>query len=180
MGATANSEPLKTLAASIKLLILDVDGVLTDGRLWMGDDGAEYKTFNVKDGHGIKALIEVGTDVAVITGRRSAAVDRRMGELGVRHYYAGQHDKIAAFNELLQTLALQPSQIAYVGDDEPDVPVMQRVALPVAVADAHESAKKVAGWITLANGGAGAVREVCDLLMAASQKPGASGIETER
>ena len=170
MELSTVSEQVRALAGSIKLLILDVDGVLTDGRLWMGDNGAEYKAFNVKDGHGLKALMHNGTDVAVITGRRSSAVDRRMGELGINHYYAGQNDKIAAFNELLQLLALQPSQVAYVGDDEPDVPVMQLVALPVAVGDAHESAKTAAGWITRGNGGAGAVREVCDLLMAARQK----------
>ncbi|MEL0082329.1 MAG: 3-deoxy-manno-octulosonate-8-phosphatase KdsC [Gammaproteobacteria bacterium] len=154
-------------ASQIKLLILDVDGVLTDGRLWLGDDGAEYKAFNVKDGHGIKALIAHGVQVAVITGRRSSAVDRRMAELGIAHYYAGQSDKMAAYNELMDKLALEPEQVAYVGDDEPDVAVMQRSGLPVAVADAHSSARRVAGWITGNRGGEGAVREVCDLLIKA-------------
>lgn len=157
------------IARQIKLLILDVDGVLTDGRLFMGDDGAEYKSFNVKDGHGLKKLIASGIEVAVITGRVSGAVDRRMSELGINHYFAGQADKIAAYNELLLALGLQSSQVAYIGDDEPDVPVMQLCSLPIAVADAHADAKAVAGWITSKRGGNGAVREVCDLLLRANE-----------
>lgn len=157
------------IARQIKLLILDVDGVLTDGRLFMGDDGAEYKSFNVKDGHGLKKLIASGIEVAVITGRVSGAVDRRMAELGINHYFAGQSDKIAAYNELLLALGLQSSQVAYIGDDEPDVPVMQLCSLPIAVADAHADAKAVAGWITSNLGGNGAVREVCDLLLRANE-----------
>ncbi len=167
MPPTPSQQLPEGLAGQIKLLVLDVDGVLTDGRLWLGDDGAEYKNFNVKDGHGIKTLIRSGIEVAVITGRRSGAVDRRMAELGINHYFSGQADKLAAFDELLDTLQLQPGQVAYVGDDEPDIGVMQRCALPIAVADAHPSAKAVAGWITNNAGGNGAVREVCDLLVTA-------------
>ena len=153
-------------ASQIKLLILDVDGVMTDGRLWFGDDGAEYKSFNVKDGHGIKQLISNGIDVAVISGRRSSAVDRRMKELGIEHYYAGQSNKLTAFAEIIDNLAIEPEQVANMGDDQPDVPVMQLCGLPVAVADAHQCAAQAAGWITSANGGAGAVRELCDLILA--------------
>lgn len=159
------SELLLSRAAQIKLLILDVDGVMTDGRLWFGDDGAEYKSFNVKDGHGIKQLITKGIDVAVISGRSSSAVDRRMQELGIEHYYAGQSDKLSAFNELIEKLSLQPEQVAYMGDDQPDVAVMQLCGLPVAVADAHSCAIEVAGWVTRAHGGGGAVRELCDLII---------------
>ena len=159
------SDLLLSRAAQIKLLILDVDGVMTDGRLWFGDDGAEYKSFNVKDGHGIKELITRGIDVAVISGRRSSAVDRRMQELGIEHYYAGQADKLSAFRELIEKLAVQPEQVAYMGDDQPDVAVMQLCGLPVAVADAHACAIEVAGWVTRASGGAGAVRELCDLII---------------
>ena len=163
------TEQIVTIASQTKLLILDVDGVLTDGRLYIGDDGTEYKSFNVKDGHGIKKLIASGTEVAVITGRISSAVDRRMAELGIDHYFAGQADKVTAYNELLLKLGLQSSQVAYLGDDEPDVPVMQLCSLPMAVADAHADAKAVAGWITSKRGGDGAVREVCDLLIQANQ-----------
>ncbi|RLA14177.1 MAG: hypothetical protein DRQ60_06920 [Gammaproteobacteria bacterium] len=169
MEQSTATNRLFDIAAKIKLLILDVDGVMTDGTLWFGDDGAEYKGFNVKDGHGIKELIRNGIDVAVITGRRSSAVDRRMVELGIVHYYAGQADKMAAYDELLLSLRLQSNQVAYIGDDEPDAPVMQRCSLPVAVADAHASAKLVAGLITDARGGNGAVREVCDLLIDATR-----------
>ncbi|MBL4621880.1 MAG: 3-deoxy-manno-octulosonate-8-phosphatase KdsC [Immundisolibacteraceae bacterium] len=160
------TELLLSRAAQIKLLILDVDGVMTDGRLWFGDDGAEYKSFNVKDGHGIKQLINRGIDVAVISGRCSSAVDRRMQELGIEHYYPGQSDKLSAFDELIEKLAVQSIQVAYMGDDQPDVPAMQLCGLPVAVADAHQCAVEVAGWVTRANGGAGAVRELCDLILA--------------
>ena len=157
---------LLSRASQIKLLILDVDGVMTDGRLWFGDDGAEYKSFNVKDGHGIKQLISIGIDVAVISGRRSSAVDRRMNELGITHYYAGQSNKLSAFSEIIDKLAVQPEQVAYMGDDQPDVAVMQLCGLPVAVADAHQCAVQVAGWVTTANGGGGAVRELCDIILA--------------
>ena len=160
------NELLLTRAADIKLLILDVDGVMTDGRLWFGDDGAEYKSFNVKDGHGIKELICNDIDVAVISGRRSSAVDRRMQELGIEHYYSGQSNKLTAFGELIEKLAVEPDQVAYMGDDQPDVPVMRLCGLPVAVADAHPCAIEAAGWVTRAGGGAGAVRELCDLILA--------------
>jgi len=169
MELATTTDLIVSLAAKIKLLILDVDGVMTNGKLWFGDDGAEYKTFNVKDGHGIKKLIASGINVAVISGRRSSAVDRRMAELGIEHYFAGQADKNAAFDELLHLLGLQPGEVAYIGDDEPDVKVMQRCSLPVAVADAHASAKAVAGWVTRSDGGEGAVREVCDLLIEANR-----------
>ncbi|HAC33356.1 MAG TPA: 3-deoxy-manno-octulosonate-8-phosphatase KdsC [Gammaproteobacteria bacterium] len=165
MISTTLSAQLLERAADIRLLILDVDGVMTDGRLLMGTDGSEHKTFNVKDGHGIKQLLRHGVEVAVISGRSSLAVDRRMAELGITHYYAGQSNKLPRFEELISELKIEPEQVAYLGDDEPDLPVMERCGLPVAVADAHKSVLAIAGWVTSLGGGQGAVRELTDLII---------------
>ncbi len=154
-------------AKNIKLLILDVDGVLTDGRLFFDDNGNEYKCFHARDGHGIKLLRQTGVEVAIISGRKSNSVALRMKSLGVDIVYQGHENKIAAFNEIMQNLAIEPSQIAYVGDDLLDLPVMTRVGLPIAVNDANLSVKKYADWCTDTQGGLGAVREVCDLIMQA-------------
>ncbi len=149
----------------LKLLILDVDGVLTDGRLFFDDNGKEYKCFHARDGHGIKLLRQTGVEVAVISGRKSNSVAIRMQSLGVDHVYQGHENKRAAFSELLQTLQLQPEQVAHVGDDVLDLPVMIQAGFSVAVHDAHFAVKRYADWCTETQGGMGAVREVCDLIM---------------
>jgi len=154
-------------AKKLKLLILDVDGVLTDGRLFFDDNGKEYKTFHARDGHGIKLLRQTGVEVAVISGRRSNSVALRMKSLGVEYVYQGHENKIAAFNEIIQSLAISPEQAAHVGDDLLDLPVMTRVGLSIAVNDANDAVKEYADWCTATSGGLGAVREVCDFIMQA-------------
>lgn len=152
-------------AKKLKLLILDVDGVLTDGRLFFDDQGKEYKCFHARDGHGIKLLSETGVQVAVISGRKSNSVSLRMKSLGVELVYQGHENKIAAFNEIIQKLSLEPEQVAHVGDDLLDLPIMTRVGLSVAVNDANDAVKDYADWCTRTKGGLGAVREVCDFIM---------------
>lgn len=154
-------------AADVRLLVLDVDGVLTDGRLHFTARGEEFKTFHVRDGAGIKHLMGAGVQVAVISGRESKAVERRMSELGVTWVRQGIDDKRAALQELLDILGLGPQAVAVVGDDTPDLPMFERVRLAIAVADAHVAARNAAHHVTLARGGFGAVREVCDLILEA-------------
>jgi 3-deoxy-D-manno-octulosonate 8-phosphate phosphatase (KDO 8-P phosphatase) len=153
--------------SSIRLLVLDVDGVLTDGRLHYGPEGELEKTFHVRDGHGIKALLQAGIAVAVISGRESAAVARRCAELGITEVLQGAGDKAAAFAGLSARLGIAPRECACIGDDTPDVPLMHSVGLAIAVADAHREAREVAHRTTRLPGGFGAVREVCDWLLAA-------------
>ncbi|ASF47071.1 3-deoxy-manno-octulosonate-8-phosphatase KdsC [Methylovulum psychrotolerans] len=160
-------EQAVTKAAAIRLLILDVDGVLTDGKLFFDQQGNEYKSFHAQDGHGIKLLRRTGVEVAVISGRSSPIVSLRMNALGISHVYQGHEDKRAAFAELLAKLALTPEQVAYVGDDLLDLPIMSQVGLAVAVHDAVATVKDLAHWHTSRCGGCGAVREVCDLIMQA-------------
>ncbi|HEX4052469.1 MAG TPA: HAD-IIIA family hydrolase [Steroidobacteraceae bacterium] len=157
--------------ASIRLLVLDVDGVLTDGRLRYGPYGERDKVFHVRDGHGIKAVRAAGIDVGVISGRRSAAVQRRCRELGIGHLLQGVEDKGAAFASLIARLGVTASQCACIGDDVPDLPILQQAGLAVAVADAHATALAAAHRRTRAAGGFGAVREVCDWLLAARREP---------
>lgn len=152
-------------AQKVKLLICDIDGVFSDGRIYLGNDGEELKAFNTKDGFGIKALINSGFEVAVITGRHSQIVQQRMTSLTVQHIYQGQEDKLIAYQELKDKLGLTDEQIAYIGDDGPDLPVMEKVGFAVAVNDAHPLIKKLAHYTTLLTGGFGAVRELTDLLM---------------
>lgn len=154
-------------AAQVRLLICDVDGVLTDGRLYFGADGQELKAFHIRDGLGIKMLERAGVAVAIITGRRSAAVERRMRELGIVHVYQGVDDKLAVFADLLARLHLEARQIAYVGDDLVDLPVMRRVGLAVAVRDADSFLRRHAHWQTPSPGGQGAARDVCELILEA-------------
>lgn len=154
-------------AAQIKLLIFDVDGVLTDGGLIMDKDGHEYKVFNSRDGHGMKMLQATGVDVAIITGRTSNVVQHRMDGLGVKLVYQGQHDKRIAFAELLKDLSLDASQVAYMGDDVVDLPVMRQVGFAAAVADAHDLVKEHAHWQAPHGGGKGAARDLCELIMKA-------------
>lgn len=154
-------------AKRLKLLILDVDGVLTDGKLFFDNDGNEYKAFHARDGHGIKLLRQTGVEVAVISGRKSGSVALRMKSLGIEYVYQGHENKIAAFNEIIDKLHITPDQAAHVGDDLLDLPIMTRVGLAIAVDDANFAVKQRADWCTTLPGGHGAVREVCDLIMQA-------------
>lgn len=163
------SDDIVSRARQIKLLICDIDGVFSDGSIYMGNDGEELKTFNTKDGFGVKALMNAGVDVAVITGRSSNIVSKRMKSLGVTHLYQGMENKLQGYNELLQDLQLTAEQVAYIGDDFPDIPVMKVAGLAVAVGDAHPYAKQVAHLITTCDGGRGAVRELTDLLVIAQK-----------
>ena len=155
------------LAASLRLLVLDVDGVLTDGRLWFGAAGEALKAFHVRDGHGIKQLRAAGVEVAVISGRTSAAVDARMRELGVTRVVQGAEDKRAALEALLAALGITAAQAACLVDDLPDLPLLRGVGLPAAVADAHPAVLAEARHVTALPGGQGAVREFCDWLLSA-------------
>jgi len=154
-------------AKKLKLLILDVDGVLTDGKLFFDNEGNEYKSFHARDGHGIKLLRQTGVEVAVISGRKSNSVALRMKNLGIEHVYEGHENKQAAFNELIEKTAIMPEQVAHVGDDLLDLPIMIRVGLAIAVSDANFAVKQRADWCTTLPGGHGAVREVCDFIMQA-------------
>jgi len=154
-------------AAQVKLVIFDVDGVLTDGSLFLGDDGLEYKAFNSRDGHGMKMLQKSGVTIAIITGRTSKVVEYRMQSLGIEHVYQGQLDKRIAFAELIEKLNLKTDEVAYVGDDVVDLPVMNKVGLAIAVQDAHPMVLKHAHWQTPSCGGRGAGRDVCEMLMEA-------------
>ncbi len=158
------------LAKNIKLIIFDVDGVLTDGGLYFSDEGTQFKRFNSLDGLGIKLLKDNGVEPAIITARTSKTVEHRMHNLGVTHFYQGQDNKVLAFNDLMQKLTLDAAQIAYVGDDVIDLPVMTKVGLPIAVANAHDLVKQHASLVTQKNGGHGAVREVADFILKAQGK----------
>lgn len=157
-------------AKGIELVVFDVDGVLTDGSLYLGDDGQEYKAFNSRDGHGMTMLRNAGIAMAVITGRRSEVVRIRMESLGVEHVYQGQRDKVPAYAALRERCGLDHAQIAYVGDDVVDLPVLRQVGLAIAVADAHPLVKAHCHWQTQSPGGRGAAREVCEGLLAAHGK----------
>jgi len=154
-------------AAQIRLVIFDVDGVLTDGSLYLGDDGQEYKAFYARDGLGMKMLQDTGVEIGVITGRTSQVVAHRMNSLGIQHVFQGRIEKLPAFEELCALLRLDTSQVAYVGDDVIDLPVLRRVGLAVAVADAHPLVIRHAHWHTPSPGGRGAARDVCELIMQA-------------
>ena len=156
-----------TAAADIALVIFDVDGVLTDGRLLFGPDGETLKSFHVRDGHGIKMLMAAGIRVAVISGRRSTAVTERMRELGVNDVAQGVNDKSRALSELLARTKIDAKNVACLVDDTPDLELMAAVGLPAAVADAHAAVLAAAAHVTRASGGQGAAREFCDWLIAA-------------
>lgn len=157
-------------AAEIRLVICDVDGVLSDGLIYMGNNGEELKAFNVRDGYGIRCLITEGIHVAIITGRQSKLVADRATTLGIEHLYQGQSDKLIAFEKILADLNLQPHQVSYIGDDLIDWPVMAKVGLSVAVADAHPILLQRAQYVTRIAGGRGAVRELCDLILQSQGK----------
>ncbi len=154
-------------AARIRLVIFDVDGVLTDGSLFLSDSGEEYKAFHSRDGHGIKMLQRTGVQVAVITGRTSNVVIHRMRDLGVSLLYQGSIEKLPVFEALVEQLGVEPDHVAYVGDDVVDLPGMRRVGFAIAVQDAHPMVKKHAHWQTPNGGGRGAARDVCELIMEA-------------
>lgn len=151
--------------SKVRLLVLDVDGVFSDGRIYLGNDGEELKAFHTRDGFGMKALKNAGVQTAVITGRQSEIVQRRMQHLEVTNIYQGQGDKTDAFKELLEHHSLTAEQVAYVGDDTPDLPLVQQSGVGIAVKDAHPSVQQQSQYITRCSGGFGAVREVCDLIM---------------
>lgn len=159
------SDELLQQAAAIKLLICDVDGVFSDGRIYLGNNGEELKAFHTRDGYGIKELRHHDVEVAIITGRRSHIVEQRMKALTVPYIYQGQEQKLPAYHELKQKLALTDAEIAYIGDDLSDWAVMQHTGLAVAVADAHPLLRLQADYCTSLAGGFGAVRELTDLIL---------------
>ena len=152
-------------AGRIKLLLMDCDGVLTDGRLWLTGDGDEQKAFHVRDGQGIGLLHQAGIKTGIISGRASGATERRAQELNISFVRQDAKDKIEALEEILTRAGVSAHECAYIGDDVGDIPVMNQVGLAVAVADAVEEAKRAAQYLTKANGGHGAVREVCELIL---------------
>lgn len=152
-------------AAGIKLLILDVDGVMTDGGLYFDNQGEEYKAFNSLDGHGMKMLQQSGVTVAVLTGRKSQLVVHRMHDLGVKNLYQGHADKLPVYEDILQNLGFAANEIAYAGDDVVDLPVMLKAELAIAPANGHHLARQYAHWVTPRRGGYGAVRDICELLI---------------
>jgi 3-deoxy-D-manno-octulosonate 8-phosphate phosphatase (KDO 8-P phosphatase) len=154
-------------ASRIKLLLMDCDGVLTDGRLWLTDDGDEQKSFNTKDGLGLHLLHRAGLKSGIISGRKSSGVERRARELAIEFVTQGDPDKIGAFEDVMRLARVDESEVAFIGDDLTDIPLMQRCELAVAVADAVEEARSVAHYVTRAEGGRGAVREVIELILKA-------------
>jgi len=154
-------------AARIKLLLMDCDGVLTDGRLTLLENGDEQKTFNVRDGHGIVLLHRAGLKTGIISGRKSTSTERRAQDLGISYVIQNSLNKIKDFEELLALIDIPESEVAFVGDDVTDIPLMQRAELAVAVADATEETRHAAHWITSVSGGYGAVREVAELILKA-------------
>lgn len=161
------SQELLQRAAKVKLAIFDVDGIFTDGRLYFSPEGDEMKVFHVRDGFGIKAIQSAGIEVAIISGRKGPAVSKRMASLGVEHVFQGFEDKLPIYTELLKKLGLTPEQTSYMGDDVPDIPVLHVCGLPITVDDAHHSVVPHAAYITPQGGGQGAVRQACELLLAA-------------
>ena len=153
--------------AGVRLVAFDVDGVFTDGRFYLSDDGVETKAFHTQDGCGIRLLIESGLNVAVISGRRSGAVERRMQELGVPHVILGCRDKVAALDGILDELGIPAAECAYAGDDILDLPVLGHVGVSFAVANAVSAVQRQCDFTTRASGGAGAVREICEMVLAA-------------
>lgn len=157
-------------AREIRLVLFDVDGVLTDGRLIFGPDGEELKVFHSRDGHGIKLLMEAGIEVGVLTARNSPAVEHRMRNLGIPHIFQGQHDKLSTYQTLISQLGLVDQQVAYMGDDVIDLPVLSRVGLATSVQDAPVIVKRHCHWIAEHAGGHGAARDLCELILQAQDK----------
>ncbi len=158
-------DTIRERARHIQCLICDVDGVLTDGLLYLNEEGREQKAFHIQDGMGLKLLMAAGIEVAVITTSRNEIIDHRMQQLGILHYFKGQVDKRQAFETLKKTLRLPNEAFAYIGDDLPDLPLIRQVGLGVAVANAVAEIKEYAHWQTTLPGGRGGVRELCDLIL---------------
>ncbi|MDP2167389.1 MAG: HAD-IIIA family hydrolase [Thermodesulfovibrionales bacterium] len=158
---------LEIIARNIKLLILDVDGVMTDGGIILDNEGNELKTFHVRDGHGIKLLMNAGIGVAIISGRGSKALEKRAKDLGIKELYQKQENKIEVYERLLKKLGISDSETAFIGDEILDIPLLRRAGLPVAVSDAVEEAKGCAMMVTEKGGGKGAVREVAEFILKA-------------
>lgn len=169
MGGILN-EKLNEKARAVRLLVLDVDGVMTDGKIIMDDKGCETKNFNVKDGHGIKILMRYGIDVVLLTGRRSGVVEHRAKDLGIGEVHQGIHNKLEISDEILEKRFLKYENLAYIGDDIVDIPLLKKAGFSVAVADATAEVKKCVDYITNKIGGHGAVREVCELILKAQDK----------
>ena len=153
------------IAKKIKLVVFDVDGVLTDGTLTYGPDGEHVKRFNVKDGLGLKMLMRHKIEVAVITARESKALIKRMSDLGIVHFYSGVSNKLDVFRSLINEIDLEPAEVAYVGDDVIDLPVMHEVGLSIAVADAHVLVREDADLVASTKGGYGVAREIADFIL---------------
>lgn len=158
---------IRKRARRVRCLFLDIDGVLTDGRLYIGADGAEFKTNYVRDGYGIKRLLAHGVDVAVISGRPSEAMRQRLSFLGVKHVVLDREDKLPAYEQIRDRLGLADADCAVMGDDAPDLPVMARAGLALAPADAHACALRAAHWVSRHPGGLGAVRDAADMILTA-------------
>jgi len=154
----------------VRLVAFDVDGVFTDGRFYLSDEGVESKAFHTQDGYGIRQLLDAGIEVAVISGRHSGAAQKRMAELGVVHVVQGCSDKVLALDEIISTLGISPSECAYVGDDIPDLPLLHHVGIAIAVANAVQALHDQCDYSTSNAGGRGAVREVCELILDAQSQ----------
>lgn len=161
------SDIFRQCAATVRLVVFDVDGVLTDGRVYLGDNGDEFRAFDIKDGHGIRLLLHYGVQVAALSGRESGAAEQRLRGLGVEHILQGHKEKGPAFERLLEDCGAAAEHVAYLGDDLPDLGPMRRAGLACAVADAHPRVIECADWVARAKGGHGAARELCDALLKA-------------
>ncbi|WP_294945527.1 HAD family hydrolase [Sulfurivirga sp.] len=159
--------PLERRAEKIRLLLLDVDGVLTDNRLFYGDNGIEYKAFHTRDGHGMVLLQQAGLDIGIITGRTSEVVTRRMADLKVKYVYQGVPDKLPTFEALMKECGLTPEQVAYMGDDILDLPILRRVGLAAMPANGDPTLRHHVHFVSQHPGGQGAVRELCELILKA-------------
>ena len=155
---------------AVRLFILDVDGVLTDGRIITDDNGREIKQFDVRDGHGLKLLMRYGIGVVLLTGRKSAVVEHRARDLGIEEVHQGIWNKVEVSESILQNRDLRYDQVAFVGDDIVDIPLLRRVGFSVAVADAAEEVKRIVDFVTQKKGGRGAVREICEIILLAQDK----------
>jgi 3-deoxy-D-manno-octulosonate 8-phosphate phosphatase (KDO 8-P phosphatase) len=171
------SRDLSTRARRIAAAVFDVDGVMTDGRIYLGESGEEMKAFNVADGYGLRMLIEAGIEVAILSGRSARCVERRAAELGIRHVIQGAGEKLPAFLQLIDKLRITAREAAYMGDDVPDLPVLQACGLAVTVPDAPLRVRRAAQHVVARRGGEGAVRDACEFLLRLRGRPGARSRE---